>query len=61
VDRAYRASTRVIGIVTFLLGLTMITVTLARGGGPLAVGVVAGVLFVILGAVRYIHATRHPA
>jgi len=59
VDRAYRASTRLIGIVTFLLGLTLIAVTLARGGGPLAVGVVAGVLFVILGAVRYIHASRH--
>jgi hypothetical protein len=58
VDRAYRASTRVIGAVTFLLGLTMIGVTIARGGGPLAVGVVAGVLFAILGAVRYIAATR---
>jgi hypothetical protein len=58
VDRAYRASTRLIGIVTFLLGLTMITVTLARGGGPLAVGVVVGVLFTALGAIRYVHATR---
>ena len=45
----------------FLLGLTMITVTFARGGGPLAVGVVAGALFAILGAIRYIHATRHEA
>jgi hypothetical protein len=61
VDRAYRASTRLIGLVTFLLGLTMITVTLARGGGPLAAGVVAGVLFVILGAIRYRHASRHGA
>lgn len=60
-DRAYRASTRLIGIVTFLLGLTLIAVTLARGGGPLAVGVVAGVLFVILGAIRYVHASRHEA
>ena len=58
-ERAHRASTRVIGIVTFLLGLTLIGITIARGGGPLAVGVVAGVLFVILGAVRYRHATRH--
>ena len=58
-DRAYRASTRVIGIFTFLLGLTMITVTLVRGGGPFAVGVVAGAMFVILGAIRYVHATRH--
>jgi len=53
VDRAYRASTRVVGAITFLLGLTMIAVTLARGGGPLAVGVVAGALFVVLGAIRF--------
>jgi hypothetical protein len=58
VDRAYRASTRLIGIFTFLLGLTMIVITLARGGGPLAVGVVAGVLFVVLGAIRYTVASR---
>jgi hypothetical protein len=59
VDRAYRASTRLIGIFTFLLGLTLITITLVRGGGPLAVGVVAGALFAILGAIRYVHASRH--
>jgi hypothetical protein len=58
VDRAYRASTRVVGAITFLLGLTLIAVTLARGGGPLAVGVVAGLLFVVLGAIRYTHAAR---
>jgi hypothetical protein len=58
VDRAYRASTRLIGIFTFLLGLTLIAITLARGGGPLAVGVVAGILFVVLGAIRYTVASR---
>jgi len=58
VDRAYRASTRTLGIVTFFLGLTMIAVTIARGGGPLAVGVIAGVLFAALGAIRYAQATR---
>ena len=57
-DRAYRASTRLIGVFTFVLGLAMITITLARGGGPLAVGVVAGAMFSILGAIRYVHATR---
>ena len=57
-DRAYRASTRLIGVVTFVLGLAMVAVTLARGGGPLAVGVIAGALFTVLGALRYTHATR---
>jgi hypothetical protein len=59
VDRAYRASTRLIGIVTFVLGLAMIAVTVARGGGPLAVGVIAGVLFAVLGAIRFTYASRH--
>ena len=57
-DRAYRASTRLVGVITFALGLTMIAVTVARGGGPMAVGVVAGLLFAVLGAIRYSHATR---
>jgi hypothetical protein len=58
VDRAYRASTRALAVVTFLLGLTMIAVALARGGGVLAVGVVAGLLFMVLGAVRFRNAPR---
>jgi hypothetical protein len=58
VDRAYRASTRLIGVVTFVLGLAMIALTVARGGGPLAAGVVAGILFMVLGAIRYLAATR---
>jgi hypothetical protein len=58
VDRAYRASTRLMGIVTFVLGLALIVVTIARGGGPLAVGVIIGVLFAVLGVIRYIQATR---
>ena len=57
-DRAYRASTRAIAVVTFLLGLAMIAVTVARGGGALAVGVVAGALFVVLGAIRFKQTTR---
>jgi hypothetical protein len=35
----------------------MIALTVARGGGVLAVGVVAGVAFVVLGAIRYRQAT----
>jgi hypothetical protein len=36
-----------------VLGLVMIVVTLARGGGPLAIGVLAGAMFAVLGAVRF--------
>ena len=57
-DRAYRASTRTLGIITFVLGVVMIVLTLAQGGGPLAAGFIGGVLFAVLGAIRYRHATR---
>ena len=51
-ERTYRRSTRVLGVLLSLLGLAMIATTLARGGGGLAVGVVVGVLFTVLGAAR---------
>lgn len=60
-DRAYRASTRAVAVVTFFLGLAMIALTIARGGGVLAVGVVAGVLFMALGAIRFRQTTRREA
>ena len=51
-DRAYVLSTRLASGVILMLGLVMIAVTLLRGGGPLALGVVFGVLFALLGAGR---------
>ena len=51
-DRAYVVSTRLASGIILLLGLVMIAVTLLRGGGPLALGVVFGVLFALLGAGR---------
>ena len=35
-----------------VIGLALVIGTLARGGGPLALGVVVGVLFALLGAAR---------
>jgi hypothetical protein len=52
VERAYLASTRVLNSVLVLVGLLLIVVTLIRGGGALALGVVLGVLFALLGAGR---------
>jgi hypothetical protein len=52
VDRAYVVSTRLASGIILLLGLMMIAVTLLRGGGPLALGVLFGVLFALLGAGR---------
>ena len=50
--RSYRQSTRVLGVLLALLGVAMVVTTLARGGGPLAIGVVVGVLFTVLGVGR---------
>jgi hypothetical protein len=52
VERAYLASTRVLNALLVLVGLTLVVAALARGGGALAVGVVVGVLFALLGAGR---------
>lgn len=52
VQRAYRNSTRLLGGLTFLLGLVLLVSTLARGGGPLALGVLLGAMFVVIGAGR---------
>jgi hypothetical protein len=58
VERAYRHSTRVLGLALCALGVAMVATTLARGGGPLAIGVLVGVAFVVLGAGRAYLAAR---
>ena len=50
--RAYRQSTRVLATAICALGVAMIVTTLMRGGGGLALGIVVGVAFVVLGAGR---------
>ena len=57
-ERAYRHSTRVLGAALVVLGVAIVVSTLARGGGPLAVGVVVGVAFALLGAGRVYLAHR---
>jgi len=52
VQRAYLASTRALSAALLLLGLAMVASTLARGGGPLAVGVVLGAMLALLGVGR---------
>jgi hypothetical protein len=52
VQRARRNTTIVLGSATALLGIAMIVVTLARGGGATALGLIAGVAFTALGCGR---------
>jgi hypothetical protein len=54
----YRNATRLLSIAMLLLGVAMIVRALTAGGGPLAVGVVFGILFVAAGAGRLWVANR---
>ena len=51
-ERAYLASTRVLSAMLILVGVAMVVVALAGGGGVLALGVVLGTLLALLGAGR---------
>ncbi len=50
--RAYLGSTRLFGALMIGIGVVMVVSTLARGGGPLALGVILGAMFALLGAGR---------
>jgi hypothetical protein len=51
-DEGYQLAVRIFGVTIIGFGLAMLIVTLARGGGPLAVGFLFGLLFIALGAGR---------
>ena len=57
-ERLYRSSTMVLGALTLLIGVALAVTAIVRGGGPLAVGFVVGVLFALLGAGRLYLASR---
>lgn len=59
-ERAYRQATRVLGALLLVLGLTMVAVTVAGGGGGLALGVVVGTLLAALGAGRLLLSRDRP-
>jgi hypothetical protein len=48
----HRAATRAMSVVMVVLGIAILVSTIARGGGPLAIGVLLGVMFVAAGAGR---------
>jgi hypothetical protein len=51
-DEGYQLAVRTFSVVIIGFGLLMLVLTVARGGGPLAVGVLFGLLFIALGAGR---------
>jgi hypothetical protein len=59
VRTAYGASTRILGSLLVVIGVAMVVSALARGGGPLALGVVLGTMLALLGAGRVWLARAH--
>jgi hypothetical protein len=57
-ERVYRGAVRAFSLGFVLVGLTVLVVTLANGGGPASVGVLMGLAFVAVGAGRIWLATR---
>jgi hypothetical protein len=51
-ERLYRGAVRGFSGVLVLIGLAVLAVTLANGGGPLSVGVLMGIAFLAVGAGR---------
>jgi hypothetical protein len=60
VERAYLAGSQALSAILFVVGLALVVTTLLRGGGPLAMGVILGVLFAALGAARLRLARQMP-
>jgi hypothetical protein len=51
-DEGYQLAVRIFSVTIIGFGVAMLIVTLARGGGALAVGVLFGLLFIALGSGR---------
>jgi hypothetical protein len=52
VQRAYIASTRLLSAALLVVGVAMVGSTIARGGGPLALGVILGIMLALVGVGR---------
>ena len=48
----HRGATRVMSAILIVIGVAMLVLTVARGGGPVSLGVILGLLFVAAGALR---------
>ncbi|HEU5063277.1 MAG TPA: hypothetical protein VFT79_09030 [Solirubrobacterales bacterium] len=51
-ERVYRGAVRAFSIAMVAIGLAVLVVTLANGGGPASFGVLIGIVFVAVGAGR---------
>jgi hypothetical protein len=52
-ERAYRGAVKAFSALFVALGVAVLVMTLAAGGGPASVGFLLGIAFVAIGAVRF--------
>ncbi|MBS1863373.1 MAG: hypothetical protein JSS68_16870 [Actinobacteria bacterium] len=57
-ERAYHGAVRGFSLVFVVLGLALLVVTLANGGGPASTGFLMGILFCAVGIGRFWIASR---
>jgi hypothetical protein len=60
VAEGHRQLTRVLSALLVVVGVAVLVSTLVRGGGPLSVGVLAGLALTVLGAGRLLLARHGP-
>lgn len=51
-ERVYRGAVRAFSLVFVAIGLLVLVVTLANGGGPLSLGFLMGLAFLVVGVGR---------
>lgn len=54
----HRGATRLLSVAMVVLGIALLVLTIARGGGPVSAGVLLGVLFIAAGAGRFYVASK---
>jgi hypothetical protein len=57
-ERAYHGAIRGFSLVFVVLGLLLLVVTLANGGGPASTGFLMGIIFTAVGIGRFWIASR---
>ena len=57
-ERVYRGAVRALSLAMAAIGLAVLVLTLANGGGPASVGFLIGIAFLLVGAGRLWLSTR---
>jgi hypothetical protein len=52
-ERVYRGAVRAFSLTFVAIGLVVLVVTLANGGGPLSLGFLMGIAFLLVGVGRF--------